>query len=76
MSDCPVDVGAGTRTHPTLIITRVLSLSHFSSFFLALFLSLSHTDIGEGVQGSRHVATPDCHIQSRQEAALKLQIGA
>jgi len=81
MYDSPVDVGGGeTHTHPTLIITRVLSLSLCLSLFVSLSRSLSlsltlsfsscltHTDIGEGVQESRHVATPDCHIQNSHDA--------
>jgi len=77
-------LGEGTHTPNTH--------NHTHSFVLSLSLSLSdthththtythtqtHIDIGEGVQGSRHVATPDCHIQNSHDvgapAALQQQI--
>jgi len=51
--------------HSTQINNRTLSF-----FPVVLFLSpsLSHTGIGEGVQESRHVATPNCHILNSHDA--------
>ena len=70
-----------THTHPTLIITRVLSLSRFSSFFLALFLSHTRTQIlekacKEAGMSQHQIATFKRVMTQEQQAALKLQIGA
>ena len=56
--------------------TRTLSLTLSPSFSLPLSLSHKHTDIGEGVQERRHVASPDCHIQNNHDAGAASRIEA
>jgi len=62
-----------TQTHSRQIITRTLTCF---PVVLSLSLSHTHTDIGEGVQESRHVATPDCHIQNSHDAGAASRIEA
>ena len=65
-----------SRTHTHALNTNNHTILSFFPVVLSLSLFLAHTDIGEGVQGSRHVATPDCHIQNSHDAGAASRIEA